>query len=132
MAQPSHNFDYTIATPGECDPAGLARKARFYRAQIWLAAVVGMLTLSWVLYASPRQEVLLKSIQAQTIAAYDEIVTGEVCEMSNGKSLHAGKACCNEKFFKAGCSTNGKRNSAKDVITCLIRRGATKLQAALS
>jgi len=68
------NFDYAAAVPGECKPAGLARQAHFYRVQIWLASVVGVLTLSWVLYASPRQEVLLKSIQAQTIAVYDELV----------------------------------------------------------
>ncbi len=128
MAQLTHNFDYAAAAPGK----GLARQAQFYRVQIWLAAVVGVLTLSWVLYASPRQEVLLKSIQAQTIAVYDEIVAGEVCEMSNGKSLRTGKACCEGKIFKAGCRAERKLNSAKDVITCLLRQGTTKLQAALS
>lgn len=128
MAQLTHNFDYAAAVPGE----GLARQAQFYRVQIWLAAVVGLLTLAWVLYASPRQEMLLKSIQAQTIAVYDELVDGEGCEMSNGKSPRAGKACGEGKIFKAGCGTERKLNSAKDVITCLIRQGTTKLQAALS
>ena len=128
MAQLTHNFEYAAAAPGK----GLARQAQFYRVQIWLAAVVGVLTLSWVLYTSPRQEGLLKSIQAQALAVYDEIVASEIFETSNGKSLRAGKACGEGKIFNAGCRVERKLNSAKDVITCLLRHGTTKLQAALS
>jgi len=130
MAHLGRNCHQAVEAPGQCCSAYSARQARFYRLQIGLASVIGVLTLAWVLSASPRQEVLLKSVHAQTLTVFDELVAGEVCEMSNGKS--AGKTCCYGKIFKAGCGADRKLNSAKDVITCLIRKGTTKLQAALS
>lgn len=126
MAHLCRNCNQAVEAPDQCCSACSARQSRFYRLQIGLAAVIGVLTLAWVIYASPRQEVLLKSIHAQAMAVYDELVVGTACEMGDGQSCRHGKALKPER------DAVRKLNSPKDVITCLLRKGATKLQAALS
>jgi len=129
MAHLYHNCQQVRNTSGQCGANCLARQARFYRRQAWLASVVGVLTLAWVLSASPRQEVSLKSIQAQTLTVLDELVVSEVCEMNDGKDS---QECRNGKVFHAQSRAGHKLNSPKAVITCLLCKGATKLRAALS
>lgn len=131
MTQICRKCNQIIEAPNQYCELCSARQARFYRIQLWLATVVGILTLTWVVAASPRQEALLKSIPAQTIAAIDELMISEVCEMSNSKN--GNKTCQYQKTFKFGsCCAERKVNGAKNVITCLLRKGATKLHAALS
>lgn len=132
MAHIYRNSNQALEASGQCYSTCLARKARFYRLQVWLASVVGVLTLAWVLSASPRQEVLLKSIHAQTLMVFDELVAGEACAMSGDKSVHDGQACSHGKAHQSERRAERKLNSPKDVITCLLRKGASKLHAALS
>jgi len=129
MAHLYRNCQQTLEPSGKCCSACLAC---FYRLQLWVASVIGMLALSLVIYASPQQDSLLKPIHAQTIAVFDEFVVSEACEMGDGKSARDCKVCRHEKIFKLGGGAERQLNSAKDVITGLIRKGTSKLQAALS
>jgi len=132
MVHLCRNCHQSVERSGKCCSACCARKTRFYRLQLLLASVIGVLALSLVIYASPQQESLLKPIPAQAIAVFDEFVVSAACEMGNDESARNGKACCNAKTFKMGGCAERQLNSAKDVITCLIRKGTTKLQSALS
>ncbi len=132
MAHLYRNCQQTLEPSGKCCSACWARKSCFYRLQIGLASVIGVLTLTWMIYASPRQELLLKPIHAQTIAVFDKFVVSEACEMVTGESACDCRACRNGKIFKMGDCAERQLNSAKNVITCLIRKGTSKLQAALS
>jgi hypothetical protein len=132
MAHLCRNCHQPAEQSGKYCSVCLAHKNIYYRLQLLLASVIGMLALLLVIYASPQQQSMLKPISVQAIAVFDEFAAREACEMGNGEGARHGKACSQAKTFQIGGCAERKLNSARDVITSLIRKGTTKLHLALS
>jgi hypothetical protein len=132
MAHLCRNCHQAAEGPGKYCSVCLAHKNLYYRLQLALASVIGVLALLLAVFASPQPELLLKPIEAPAIAVFDELVVSEVCEMIHGESA---RDCCarrnGKNFKKRGCAER-QLNNAKDLITSLIRKGANKIQASLS
>ncbi len=132
MAHLCRNCHQAAEQSGKYCSGCLAHKNLYYRLQLLLASVIGVLALLLVIYASPQQKSMLKPISVQAIAVFDEFAVSEACEMGNGEGARNDKACCHAKTFKMGGCAERKLKSAQEFITCLIRKGTTKLHLALS